>query len=1316
MDVPGASTAARNSSTGRTVAMEGVGARVIRGPDWKWGKQDGGEGHVGTVRNFESPEEVVVVWDNGTAANYRCSGAYDLRILDSSPTSIKHDGTICDGCTQRPIFGIRWKCAECTNFDLCSVCYHADKHSLRHHFYCIATPGGERTAVDSRKRSKKIPIKGIFSGARVVRGVDWQWDEQDGGNGRRGKVTEIQDWSSASPRSAAYVLWDTGSKNLYRVGFEGMADLKVVTDTKVQAKNFQTKADFSYNEAYLVSLGGTVYRDHLPLLGLHHPASPSSALNGLPVGNSSAPFGFAIGDLVNIDLDLEIVHSLQHGHGGWTDGMFECLGSTGCVVGIDEDHDIVVSYPSGCRWTFNPAVLTKVSGPGGSSGPLRSNCNSSASFTGASACAGVGGINDASSSPSLAGGGGASGNNATAAASPASPFTVGEYVRISSDVDQLKILQRGHGEWADAMLPTIGKVGRVVQIYHDNDLKVEVCGTSWTYNPACVSRVAPATPAISNEAAAAVMNGGNGSLLPCAGAVGGVHQSMSSNALSTVNLAANASASNVTNGEGLNALLKKLFEVSMNGSGDGTEELVKGAANGDGQRVEDLLSDGGLDPNSQFSGHCALHAASQNGHLDVVKVLLRYNVDLEVEDKDGDRAVHHAAFGDEPGILELLARSGADLNARNKRRQTPLHIGVNKGHLGVVRSLLLLNCHPSLQVRMGMCFLCLRSLGNSAEEDIGVRVLFFVARRSSSDKGIDFCWQDSEGDTPLHDAVSKKRDDMLDLLLEAGADITINNNHGFNVLHHAALRGNPSAMRVLLMKAPRPWIVDERKDDGYTALHLAALNNHVEVAELLIQVGKADMNVQNINLQTPLHLAVERQHTQIVRLLVREGCDLSIADKDGDTPLHEALRHHTLSQLRQLQDVQVQVRLSWIGTCGNDMSKLLMSLGSATVPSSSVPENKKSSASIACFLSSHGADLRLKNKKGQSPLDLCPDPSLCRALIKYRSERSATNAQSSSGGGGAFGAEGGISDVTSSVAGGSQSTSSLQPPPYAPPPLIQLSSPSGRASATGSIMRTSSTPSLTSGQQSGMTSQELANTSTSSARSADLPMTDQSLTGDPSLFECLICSDAPRDMLFGPCGHVYCCSQCSPIVKKCLLCKEVVQSKVKIESCVVCTDKRASVLFQPCCHMCACASCASLMRKCVQCRSPIEKVVPYIVCCGGQEPAGVTASFARPLSGVPDDQGGMGHGMMIGTPQTGGLRTTGLGKGRSVNSSRDMTDYEKLCQQLQDIKEQTMCPVCLDRLKNMIFLCGHGACQLCSDRMTECPICRKPVEKRILCF
>jgi E3 ubiquitin-protein ligase mind-bomb len=462
-------------------------------------------------------------------------------------------------------------------------------------------PGGERVLLDPRRKSKKIAVRGIFPGARVVRGVDWQWEDQDGGNGRRGKVLEVQDWAATSPRSAAYVCWDNGAKNLYRVGYEGMADLKVVNDAK----------------------GATVYRDHLPLLG------ENSATKGHN--------GFQIGDTVIVELELEVVQSFQHGHGGWTDGMYECLNNPGKVVGIDEDLDVVVSYPSGNRWTFNAAVLTKMASNG-------------------------------------------------SAEDSASQFAVGDFVKICSDLERIKVLQRGHGEWAEAMIPTLGKVGRVQQIYYDKDLKVEVGNTSWTYNPLAVEKVA----------------------------------SSSDGTVSTV----------TANGERLSAILKKLFEPQV--SSNITEELVKAAANGDAVKCEMFLnptgqasSQGGdqagsptsekdislpststagspqgveqANVNGVFAGHTSLQAASQNGHLDVIKVLLKYNADVEIEDKDGDRAVHHAAFGDEPAVIKLLAQAGADLNARNKRRQTALHIAVNKGHNNVVKTLLELRCHPSLQ-------------------------------------------------------------------------------------------------------------------------------------------------------------------------------------------------------------------------------------------------------------------------------------------------------------------------------------------------------------------------------------------------------------------------------------------------------------------------------------------------------------------------------------------------------------------------------------------------------------------------------------------
>lgn len=70
-----------------------VGMRVVRGVDWKWGPQDGGEGGVGTVVELgrhsspSTPDRTVVVqWDHGTRTNYRAGyqGGHDLLLYDNA--------------------------------------------------------------------------------------------------------------------------------------------------------------------------------------------------------------------------------------------------------------------------------------------------------------------------------------------------------------------------------------------------------------------------------------------------------------------------------------------------------------------------------------------------------------------------------------------------------------------------------------------------------------------------------------------------------------------------------------------------------------------------------------------------------------------------------------------------------------------------------------------------------------------------------------------------------------------------------------------------------------------------------------------------------------------------------------------------------------------------------------------------------------------------------------------------------------------------------------------------------------------------------
>ena len=53
---------------------------------------------------------------------------------------------------------------------------------------------------------------------------------------------------------------------------------------------------------------------------------------------------------------------------------------------------------------------------------------------------------------------------------------------------------------------------------------------------------------------------------------------------------------------------------------------------------------------------------------------------------------------------------------------------------------------------------------------------------------------------------------------------------------------------------------------------------------------------------------------------------------------------------------------------------------------------------------------------------------------------------------------------------------------------------------------------------------------------------------------------------------------------------------------------------------------------------------------------------------------------------------------------------------VREIESVNTCTICMDRPKNVMFLCGHGTCDICSPSLNICPICRDPIEKKIPVF
>ena len=176
-----------------------------------------------------------------------------------------------------------------------------------------------------------------------------------------------------------------------------------------------------------------------------------------------------------------------------------------------------------------------------------------------------------------------------------------------------------------------------------------------------------------------------------------------------------------------------------------------------------------------------LHVASFKGRLEVARVLLEYGANVNHPDNLGRIPLHIASRGPCDDLVRLLLDHGANPSALDNGDETALHHAACSGELGVVRLLL----------------------------DHGLAV---NARNKRSMYG----WRgwdplliggndiDTKGWTPLHYAATFGFVEIVEMLLDHGADVNTPDECRWTALHLAAIHGELQVVNTLLRRGANP--------------------------------------------------------------------------------------------------------------------------------------------------------------------------------------------------------------------------------------------------------------------------------------------------------------------------------------------------------------------------------------------------------------------------------------------------------------------------------------------------------------------------------
>lgn len=336
-------------------------------------------------------------------------------------------------------------------------------------------------------------------------------------------------------------------------------------------------------------------------------------------------------------------------------------------------------------------------------------------------------------------------------------------------------------------------------------------------------------------------------------------------------------------------------------------ELTAACARGNEERVRRLLTE--HEPWTTEKDKAALRKALQKAsarpHLDIIRLLLQYGAEINAGAIDEFPPLYRAAQAGQCAIVEELLKHGPDLEAREARTwQTPLFAASVKGFHDIASlllakgarvdaldrdgrtPLLAMAINPSFKSMEAASFLADHGANLEAKDRIGRTPLLWAATNRNYDlaqtllqKGANVSAVNNRGRTALHLTVDgsnggrssdqtsvpkRPREEMLQLLLQHGADANAASDGGWRPLHNAAQKGLTSIVKVLIKAGAD---INATLSNGMTALHWAAFNGFEEVSQLIWSCPEADLGIEDSFGRAAWLCAAERGHDDLVELL-----------------------------------------------------------------------------------------------------------------------------------------------------------------------------------------------------------------------------------------------------------------------------------------------------------------------------------------------------------------------------------------------------------------------------------------------------------------